>query len=115
MNSLFDKVITIGGTSPRQVAKTVLILLLFSYATGRISQSIFRHGIKRTIMYIGFLVWKQYKGDSGYREEMTNVKRSFQTSLYLDAVKKTSINRTIPTKSISFTEILSNLKKMEFI
>eukprot|EP00484_Ammonia_sp_Unknown_P021730 CAMPEP_0197027352 /NCGR_PEP_ID=MMETSP1384-20130603/7273_1 /TAXON_ID=29189 /ORGANISM="Ammonia sp." /LENGTH=531 /DNA_ID=CAMNT_0042456183 /DNA_START=48 /DNA_END=1643 /DNA_ORIENTATION=- len=100
-----------GGSQPRQVAKTMILLLLFGYATGRFGRSVFRHGLKRTLYYFAFLLWKQYKGSSGYQQEMTNVRKAFQHSLYPEAVQNTTINKTLPTKSQSAQEILSQLKK----
>ena len=110
MDSFLDKIITIGGASPRQVARTVLLLLLFGYAAGRFSRSVYIHGVKRTLFYFGFLVWKQYKGETGYQQEMASVRKNLQLSLYVEAVKNTSINKTLPTKSLSSDEILKKLK-----
>ena len=110
MDSVLDKLITLGGKSPRQVARTVLLLLIFGYCTGRFTRSVFRHGMKRTLFYFAFVLWKQYKGESGYQSEMSSVRKNFQHALYVEAVKNTSINKTLPTKSLSSDEILKKLK-----
>eukprot|EP00485_Elphidium_margaritaceum_P009233 CAMPEP_0202692766 /NCGR_PEP_ID=MMETSP1385-20130828/7073_1 /ASSEMBLY_ACC=CAM_ASM_000861 /TAXON_ID=933848 /ORGANISM="Elphidium margaritaceum" /LENGTH=541 /DNA_ID=CAMNT_0049348359 /DNA_START=27 /DNA_END=1652 /DNA_ORIENTATION=- len=111
MERFVDRVITIGGTSPRQVAKTVLLLFLFGYATGRFTRSVLRHGLRRTLYYAVFLAWKQYKGDSGYQQEMTEARQSFRHSLYPEAVKNTAVNKTLPTKSVPSHEILKTIEK----
>ena len=111
MDALIDRLITLGGKSPRAVAKTVFCLILGLYATSRFSQSVYRHGVKRTLFYGAFLIWKSFKGDSGYKGEMKKVRNDFRHSMYHEAVKNTLINKTLPTKSLPSSEIISKLKK----
>ena len=111
MDAALDKIITIGGSNPRQVARTVLLLLLFGYASGRFSQSVFRHGLKRTVFYLGFLVWKAAKGNKGYAAEMSSVRKNFQHSLYHKAVTDIPINKALPKTSHPQREILAKLEE----
>eukprot|EP01084_Bolivina_argentea_P114066 203183_1 len=62
-------------------------------------------------MYLGFLAWKAYQGQTGYQQEMINCRKAFQGALYHKAVKNTPINKTIPEKSMPAEQILSKLKK----
>ena len=92
-------------------AGIVLSLLLLGYGTGRFCESVYHHGINRTMYYLGFLAWKAAKGKNGYAAEMTKVRKDFQHSFYPKAVRDIPINKALPKQSQPQKDIVAQLQE----
>lgn len=109
MDALLDRLLTIGGSSPRKVARTVFFFLFFGYWTGKLTRHVFRYGVYRTLFRIAFFFHEAYIGEKGQQSRSLEIRQKFEDALYPSEVRKTDINERLPLKAMSENEIISLL------
>lgn len=111
MDAFFNKIITIGGEKPRQVARTVFILLLFAYSSSKLSRLISRHGFKRTFKQLFFFLFSNLGGQQYIANQLLDIKNQMRKGMHPLITKQTKCYRALPLKSIPSKKLLKKLRK----
>eukprot|EP00484_Ammonia_sp_Unknown_P026714 CAMPEP_0197038340 /NCGR_PEP_ID=MMETSP1384-20130603/15291_1 /TAXON_ID=29189 /ORGANISM="Ammonia sp." /LENGTH=564 /DNA_ID=CAMNT_0042468755 /DNA_START=75 /DNA_END=1769 /DNA_ORIENTATION=+ len=106
-----DALLSIGGSSPREVSTTLCIALLLAYLTKKTMQKYFIHanGVKYTIMQFMFALYKKYKGEEGMKSITKEIQSSIDKSVISPIIRNYNRNAELPKKGMDEDKLISLL------
>ena len=109
-NSNFvDTLLTVGGRSPREVARTMLALFFMCYLANRVKKRYFTNGLRYGMMQFMFTLYTTAKGKSGMKDTMNDLESQLEQSLIPAIIKEYEPNTALPLKSMDKETLISML------
>ena len=106
---LIDRLIVIGGRSPRQVARTLTIIFLCLYVSNKIKKKYFSNGFRYALMQFAFILYSKYKGKEGMDQQMNEIQTELQKSLIPEIITQYKKNIKLPSQSLDKDNLISML------
>ena len=109
LNKSLDRLLIIGGRSPRQVARTLCLIFLCLWLTKKLKQRYFSNGLRYAFMQFAFILYSKYNGKQGMNDKLNEMQTELEKVLIPTIVKTYDKNLSLPQKSMNKQELISLL------
>ena len=104
-----NRLLTIGGREPHQVARTMCILFLCLWLTRKVKQRLFSNGFRYAMMQFAFILYSKYHGKDGMDNKLNEMEKELEKSLIPTIVKTYNKNVCLPSKSMDKKALITLL------